>query len=246
MSDRTHRHLRRPLASARVIVGHRRSQGSDMVLATFLSAIAGCANAGGFFVLGQYTSHMTGYLSAVADDFALADMALVAGALLAILSFVGGAALGTVLINFGRRVDRRRQYAYPIAVEGGLLLVFAACASVPGARGLALAVLCLTMGLQNATITKISGARIRTTHATGMITDVGIELGRALFRLANPGSGVRASPGHLGILGRLLGAFLIGGLVGALGYRAMGFLFTVPLALLLLGLALPLLVPRRG
>jgi uncharacterized membrane protein YoaK (UPF0700 family) len=38
--------------------------------------------------------------------------------------------------------------------------------------------LCFIMGLQNATVTKISGARIRTTHVTGMITDVGIELGK--------------------------------------------------------------------
>jgi len=40
------------------------------------------------------------------------------------------------------------------------------------------AVLCFTMGLQNAIITKISKAQIRTTHVTGMITDIGIELAR--------------------------------------------------------------------
>ncbi len=234
------------MASARAIVGHRRSHGSDLLLATFLAAVAGCANAGGFFVLGAYTSHMTGWLSTLADEAALLNARLVAAALLAMVSFVAGAALGTMLINLGRQRDRRRQYALPIAAEGLLLLAFAglAAAGAPGAA--ALAVLCLTMGLQNATITKISGARIRTTHATGMITDVGIELGRAAFRLIAPRSGVRANLGNLGILGRLLGAFLAGGLVGALGYRAVGALFTVPLAVLLLGLALPLILERRG
>jgi len=37
--------------------------------------------------------------------------------------------------------------------------------------------LCFIMGLQNAVITKISHAEIRTTHVTGLVTDVGIELG---------------------------------------------------------------------
>ena len=36
------------------------------------------------------------------------------------------------------------------------------------------------MGLQNAIMTKISKAEIRTTHMTGVVTDIGIELGRLL------------------------------------------------------------------
>ena len=46
--------------------------------------------------------------------------------------------------------------------------------------------LCFIMGLQNATVTKISGARIRTTHVTGMVTDVGIELGKLVYWNRDP------------------------------------------------------------
>ena len=63
-----HRRLRSPLRSARALVANRRSAASDLVLATVLAGIAGAANAGGFFALGQYTSHMTGYLSQLADN----------------------------------------------------------------------------------------------------------------------------------------------------------------------------------
>src|SRR5690606_20011047 len=37
--------------------------------------------------------------------------------------------------------------------------------------------LSFAMGLQNATATRISDARVRTTHISGMATDIGIELG---------------------------------------------------------------------
>ena len=62
------RRILRPLASARLLTGHRRSRGTDLALATVLAAIAGASNAGGFFALGAYTSHMTGYLSQLADN----------------------------------------------------------------------------------------------------------------------------------------------------------------------------------
>ena len=79
------RRILRPLASARLLTGHRRSRGTDLALATVLAAIAGASNAGGFFALGAYTSHMTGYLSQLADNlvagqFRIAAVAVLAGA----------------------------------------------------------------------------------------------------------------------------------------------------------------------
>ena len=41
--------------------------------------------------------------------------------------------------------------------------------------------LCFTMGLQNALITKIRDFPVRTTHVTGMVTDIAVELGRILY-----------------------------------------------------------------
>jgi uncharacterized membrane protein YoaK (UPF0700 family) len=128
-------------------------------------------------------------------------------------------------------------------VQGVFLLCFASGGlfTSPLGRLWALACLCFIMGMQNATITKISHARVRTTHATGMITDIGIELGRALCHRLWPGSGVRPDAVKLRILWTLVGAFLTGGIVGALGYATMGFLFSLPLAFILLGISVPAL-----
>lgn len=243
---KTRRRVLHPLRLARAIVTHRRSAGNDLVLATVLAAIAGAANAGGFFALGQYTSHMTGYLSQLADNLVVLNLWIVCVSGLAIAAFVAGAGLSTVLINLARVAAIRQQFAWPLAVQGVFLFCFAFGGSLTSEAGrlFALACLCFIMGMQNATITKISGARIRTTHATGMITDIGIELGRACLWRVRPGLGVRMDAAKLRILLRLVGAFVGGGVIGALGYAQIGFFFSMPLAVILLAISVPALLQK--
>lgn len=202
--------------------------------------MAGAANAGGFFAVGQYTSHMTGHLSQFADNVAILQfwMALVAG--LAVAMFVAGAGFSAMLINWARGKNGRHQYVWPLLVQGSFLACFSfgGIFSSEAGRLFSLACLCFIMGMQNATITKISGARIRTTHATGMVTDIGIELGRAAYRILQPRSAVRPDMTKLRILLQLVLAFVIGGIIGAVGYSHAGFFFSMPLACILLAVAL--------
>jgi len=100
--------------------------------------------------------------------------------------------------------------------------------------------LCFIMGLQNAVITKISKAEIRTTHVTGIVTDIGIELGKLAYWNAGSTAArplVHADRKRLRMLSKLLGCFFIGGLTGALGFKHLGYASTAPLALLLITLA---------
>lgn len=238
------RFLRNPDLMARTLVGHRRTAQSDRALATLLCAIAGAANAGGFFALGKYTSHMTGYISQMADNLAILNLGLAMVSVLAIGAFGSGAAFSTVLINAVRQSRSRHQYALPLAVQGAFLLCFSfggVFASDAG-RLFSLCCLCFIMGMQNATITKISGARIRTTHCTGMVTDIAIEVGRALFALLRPASGVHTDRPKLVLLSSLVLSFLLGGLIGAVGYGHVGFFFSLPLALILMAISLPTLI----
>jgi uncharacterized membrane protein YoaK (UPF0700 family) len=239
------RSLRRWLRLLRVAIAHRRSALTDEILGTALAFIAGAINAGGFLAVGQYTSHMTGIVSSMSDNLALGAFGLVGGAAVALIAFLGGAACSAILINWGRRNLRSRQYAYPIALQAILLLAFGAIGAssrdVPQFMALAAPLLCFIMGLQNATITKISRARIRTTHVTGMVTDIGIELGKlAYWNRAKSAQGltpVRADLGKLMLLSRMVGMFFVGGLIGAIGFGQIGYVFSVPLAILLLAFA---------
>lgn len=234
----------------RTTVAHRRSGVTDVLLGIVLAFIAGATNAGGFLAIGQYTSHMTGIASAIADNLALGLFGAVGAGIVAMVAFVAGAACSAVLINWGRRNDRTKQYAYPIALEALLLLGFGvlgtASREAPGFMALAAPLLCFIMGLQNATITKISGSRIRTTHLTGMVTDIGIELGKYAYwhrsKEKPDALRVKADLKKLSILLRIVGMFFAGGVVGALGFGHLGYIFSIPLAAVLFVLTSPRIV----
>ena len=95
-------------------------------------------------------------------------------------------------------------------------------------------VLCFIMGLQNAVITKISHAEIRTTHITGLLTDLGIELGKLFYinRFTREHL-VDGNRQKIRLHLSLITSFFIGGVMGALGFKYIGFISTVPLAVLL-------------
>ena len=138
-------------------------------------------------------------------------------------------------------------YCLPLLLESLLLLVFGVFgASIKAASTLlvpmTVMILCFIMGLQNAVVTKISQAEIRTTHMTGVITDLGIELGKLVYwnRSSDPASDTydRANHDKLKVLGSILGGFTAGGLAGALAFQHLSYAATIPIALLLAALAL--------
>jgi uncharacterized membrane protein YoaK (UPF0700 family) len=228
---------------------HRRAEANDEVLAAVLAFVAGAVNAGGFFAVGQYTSHMTGVVSALADNLALGAIAVAAQLVMMLAAFTAGAAASAVLINWARRADPGRQYALPLALEGVLILTFGALGVAASDAAVFLTagavLLCFILGLQNATITKISGSRMRTTHLTGMVTDIGIELGKALFAATSKPSAVQPVVpdwDKFWLLTRIVGLFFLGGLSGALAFAVAGFWFAVPLAGMLFMLSVPRIV----
>ncbi|MQT14538.1 YoaK family protein [Segnochrobactrum spirostomi] len=227
----------------RLLVRAERSAAADAWLGTALCFIAGASNAGGFLAVGQYTSHMSGIVSAMADNLAIGGVWLVVAGFSAFAAFAMGAGSSAILIHWGRRHHARQQYTLPLLVEAALLLGFgvlgAMRADIPNFALFGVPYLCFVMGLQNAIITKISQSRIRTTHVTGMVTDLGIELGKlAYWNRSGPGlPPVQADLKKLALLATLLSAFFIGGVTGALGFKYVGFITTVPLAAALFVLA---------
>ncbi|MCS0590218.1 YoaK family protein [Massilia norwichensis] len=233
-----------PLHYARSLLGPARSPRANRHLGVALAFVAGAINAGGFLAVNQYTSHVTGAVSAAADHLALGAWDLALDAFGAVLSFLLGAACTALAVNYGRRRGLASEYALPLLLEAILLLAF----GVLGARlaqvdtlfvPATVMLLCFLMGLQNALITKLSHAEIRTTHLTGIVTDIGIELGRMLY-WNRDGAQPRVSANHarLALLASLLLSFFLGAVLGALGFKHAGYLATVPLACLLCGLAI--------
>lgn len=240
-----------PLNYLRSFTRPERTDQCNRRLGRWLAFIAGAANAGGFLAVGQYTSHMSGVVSALGDNLSVGETGLVVAGLSSLAAFMSGAATSAIMINWGRRRAAQSEYALPLLLEAALLLLFGLIGAnlehdkilfVPAT----VALLCFVMGLQNAMITKISKAEIRTTHVTGLVTDIGIELGKLVywnFPSDEPGmKAVKADRSKLGLLASLLGMFFIGGIVGAMGFKYVGFVATIPLAAMLVVLAVVPLV----
>lgn len=220
----------------------KRTPESNLHLGLVLSWIAGALNAGGFLAVGQYTSHMTGIISTAADDLVLTRYIPALAALLMLLAFVAGAATTAVWVNYAKRNSYPLHYSPVLFLESILLLFFGIVGHGLLQHELVTVsfttmLLCYMMGLQNALITKISHAEIRTTHVTGLVTDIGIEIGKLFYWNYDKEKGqdtyIRANLHKLRLHSSLVAAFFLGGLAGAAGFKFLGFISTVPLSMTL-------------
>lgn len=160
-------------------------------LAISLSWVAGYTNALTVLLCsGQVTSHMTGPVSHVGVELAEGrfDHALYLIGLIGV--FLLGAFASGAMTEFGRMRRFQSIYVLPMVVEALALAAFALLVDWQAIGRLSSnAQVWLTylpafaMGLQNATITRISGGVIRTTHVTGVLTDLGLETSKIVFRL---------------------------------------------------------------
>ncbi|WP_293779034.1 YoaK family protein, partial [uncultured Oxalicibacterium sp.] len=216
-------------------------------LGALLALVAGAVNAGGFLAVHQYTSHMTGFVSAIADNLVLGNILLVLGGLGSILSFLCGAATTAVIVNWSRHRGLGSVYALPLVIEALLLLQFGLLGAnlntfIAITLPATVLLLCFIMGLQNALVTKMSSAEIRTTHVTGVITDLGIEIGKMIYwNRSNHRQAegyVHANPDKLLTLALLLSMFFSGCLIGAIGFKTFGFATVLPFSALLTGIAI--------
>jgi uncharacterized membrane protein YoaK (UPF0700 family) len=217
----------------------QRTAQNNIRLGVTLCFVAGATNAGGFLAVGQYTSHMTGIVSSVADNLILGQLTVALAGLAGLIAFLLGAMTTAWMVNWALRRKLQSAYGRPLLLEAALLLVFGMFGTGINLLAslfapLTVLLLCFIMGLQNAVITKISHAEIRTTHITGLVTDLGIELGKLFYvnRLTR-NQLVTANRQRLGIHFKLIASFFVGGLAGAIGFKTAGFYATIPLALLL-------------
>jgi len=230
--------------------GAARSSGKDRRLACTLAAVAGALNTAAFQAVGFFSANMTGNVSALSDHAAFGSWRIGTFYLTIVLAFIFGSSVSTVLINAGRRHQINGIYAFNILAEAVLMALLGyADLNLPAAyRGPALILgLSFLMGLQNAIVTRISNARVRTTHVSGMSTDIGIELGMLfdILRGREPGAHAAAYKTKLRLHVQTVLSFLAGGVAGVLIYRSVGGWLLLGIAAWLLAIALAGLVQVR-
>ena len=147
--------------------------------------------------------------------------------LLVLLSFVAGAAFSGLFIG-SSALQPGRRYGAALVVEAALLVLAMLALQASSLSGHYLA--SAACGLQNAMVTTYSGSIIRTTHLSGIFTDLGIMLGRRLRGEALDGR-------RLLLFLLLISGFICGGVVGTVLFRGLHFVALLMPALLAATLA---------
>lgn len=158
--------------------------GKKARLAVSLAWVGGFVDAIGFIELAVYTSNMTGNTATLGQRLAEGAWQNAAYIYFLLFAFLAGAMLSGLLIETARRARLRGVYTAALGVEAFLLVAVVTYSATGGSNLFLRGFLpCLAMGLQNATVTRISGSVVRTTHVTGIITDLGLETVQFLFFL---------------------------------------------------------------
>lgn len=163
--------------------GNRRTLIHNLKLASLLSFVAGIVNVTGFFSVQRLTTNVTGHFAYFADDVIQQNFHEAWAYLLYILAFLAGAFFSSTLVETVARKNMRYINTIPVGIETGILVSIGLLGQgvfIQQTNFIACSLL-FAMGLQNALVTSISNSVVRTTHLTGLFTDLGIELSRLFF-----------------------------------------------------------------
>lgn len=193
-------------------------------------------NMGGFLACHTFVSHVTGYATLLGSDLATGRYFHAWSVLTVPLFFLIGAMISGIIIDLRIRKNKRPLYPALFASISGLLFIltilgylgflgnFGETLNIPRDYFL-LSVLCLVCGMQNAAVTTASRAVIRTTHLTGITTDLGIGLMRVFANVLNKAE--NSDENHANAMRTvIILSFVLGSVAGAyafLKYQYLGF-----------------------
>ncbi|MGE4169442.1 MAG: YoaK family protein [Candidatus Margulisiibacteriota bacterium] len=203
-----------------------------------LSFLAGSINAGGYLACGRFVSHVTGFATLFGIGMAKHQWVSGLGLLSVPLFFLSGVMLSAFLVD--RRFHKNpKNYSLVMALAGFSLLLVTVMGYfnffvVFGHSGtineeyVLLILLSFASGLQNAAISTASGATLRTTHLTGMITDLGISVTHVLYPYTAKQSKTKEQRANKLRIGSLL-SFCLGSVVAAILFLHIHYLgFLLP------------------
>jgi len=179
------------------------------------AALAGVAGFVNTILLSIYhvpVSHMSGAVSMFGNDLIVGDQDHVLRIIGMVAGFLLGAIISGVIIG-GTRLKPGRRYGVALMIEGSLLAIATLLVVNQDLLGLSFAA--AACGLQNGMASSYLGLILRTTHVTGIVTDIGVLIGHWLRHRTVEGW-------KLLLLTSLFTGFAAGGVMGATLYRQLG------------------------
>jgi uncharacterized membrane protein YoaK (UPF0700 family) len=217
------------------------------LLWSILSFKAGMINAAGFLIAGSYVSHVTGFGTQVGLQLGHDHLTFGLELLVIPVAFIGGATLVSLILDSNYSKDKIPQYPivqFLITFLLGLIsLLFSIGFLQTNQKDFfnentifLIGLLCLICGLKNGLTTWATHGKIRTTHLTGLSTDIGLHLPK-MFKGANHQSRYPEPKkvNYVRILTLIsfsIGSFLSAVLIPAIGHKIFHVTFFISFILL--------------
>ncbi|MBL7776953.1 MAG: DUF1275 domain-containing protein [Chitinophagales bacterium] len=200
--------------------GNARTLAHNLRIASLLSFVAGVVNVAGFLAVQKLTTNVTGHFAFFVDEVFKQNFAEAIHYFLYISFFFLGSFFSSFSIELVSKINERFIYRIPVVIESVMLIlvaVFGQKILVTSPNVLAYSLL-FAMGLQNSLVTTISNATVRTTHLTGLFTDLGIELSQLFFYQLKDQKEKLYSSIKLRLT--IISFFFLGGLLGGIFYSS--------------------------
>ncbi|MEQ1665315.1 MAG: YoaK family protein [Bdellovibrionales bacterium] len=194
---------------------------------------AGMLNIGGFMACHRFVSHVTGFATHIGFELSEFHYSQAIGMMSVPMFFLLGSMLSGLLVDLRLKLHKKPRYYFTFGVIFFMILTVLT-GGTSGHFGVfgesldlirdyeLLAILCLVCGIQNGTITTVSKSIIRTTHLTGITTDLGIGIIRVLNQHKIQGSHADEVYANLMRVG-IIAFFLIGSIAGGFMFSNFGY-----------------------
>ncbi|QDO95095.1 DUF1275 domain-containing protein [Formosa sediminum] len=203
--------------------GKSRTLKHNLRIATILSFVAGVVNVSGYLAFKQLTTNVTGHFALFIKDVEHLEFWRGTIYFIYIFSFLCGSFISSVLIENFKANKQLNVFVWPTLLECLILISIGALSNFVTftSPNIIVCLLLLAMGIQNSFVTKISNAVVRTTHLTGLFTDLGIDLSQLFFPKLHHNREKLKSNIKLRIF--IILFFFSGGLIGGFMYSELQF-----------------------
>jgi uncharacterized membrane protein YoaK (UPF0700 family) len=211
-------------------VPEKRESRHDLWLGGSTAAVAGFVNVCSVIAFFAFASNVTGHVAIFAEEFVKGHWHQFSVVMVWLLLFIAGSFFANIVVtSLGLRLPRTAR-GIPLIVEIVLLIGIGYYGHNHYADTLTeteylVGLLLFTMGLQNSMVATVSKGIVKTTHLTGLSTDLGMEISMILQPRYRRDERLRFKLKlHLLIFAMYVGGGVIGGaLFLNVGFRAFHF-----------------------
>ena len=208
----------------------------NLLLASSTAFVSGVTNVAGMVAFLAFTSNITGHVANLAKHIVEQNFRQIIVFVIWLLLFFAGAFLSNFIVRSLERKSRYRAHSTPIIIEIILLLFVAVYGhnfykETDLEREIVIGVIIFSMGLQNNMVSTLSGGLIKSSHLTGLFTDLGGDVAELLHPKSEENIAVKH---RIYIRFTILGFYFLGGLAGGYFFDDYGFaiFYFIPMILL--------------